>query len=48
MERKGFASVDDAARAPLGGRPDTDEDAHERAGYVGSMRAANRSTEASW
>jgi dihydroorotate dehydrogenase (fumarate) len=42
MERKGFATVDELRgmlSLPLG----TDEAAHERAGYVSVLRAANRS-----
>ena len=47
MQRKGYATVDDL-RGLLSVAPGIDEAEHERAGYVGSMQAANRSTEGSW
>jgi dihydroorotate dehydrogenase (fumarate) len=47
MERKGYATVDDL-RGLLSVAPGVDEAEHERAGYVGSMQAANRGTDGSW
>jgi dihydroorotate dehydrogenase (fumarate) len=43
MARKGFASVDEL-RGILAVAPDTDETAHERAGYVSALREADSST----
>ena len=42
MERKGFTAVDDV-RGVLSVAPGADEDAHERASYVGALRSANSS-----
>jgi dihydroorotate dehydrogenase (fumarate) len=42
MERKGFATVAEL-RGMLSVPSDTDESAHERAGYVSVLRAANSS-----
>jgi dihydroorotate dehydrogenase (fumarate) len=47
MERKGFATVDEL-RGMLSAPPDTDEAAHERAGYVSVLRAANSSVYGPW
>jgi dihydroorotate dehydrogenase (fumarate) len=47
MQRKGYATVDDL-RGLLAVAPGTDAAEHERAGYVGAMRAANQSNEGSW
>jgi dihydroorotate dehydrogenase (fumarate) len=47
MERKGFATVDDL-RGLLAVPPGTDEAAHERAGYVSVLRAANSSFYGPW
>ena len=47
MERKGFATVDEL-RGILSVPADADEDAHERASYVGAMRAANSRTSGPW
>jgi dihydroorotate dehydrogenase (fumarate) len=47
MERKGYATVGDL-RGLLSVAPGIDEAEHERAGYVGSMQAANRSTDGPW
>jgi dihydroorotate dehydrogenase (fumarate) len=41
MARKGFAALDDV-RGLLAVPPETDQELHERAGYVGAMRRANR------
>jgi dihydroorotate dehydrogenase (fumarate) len=47
MERKGFATVDEL-RGLLSVPPGTDEAAHERAGYVSMLRAANSSVYGPW
>jgi dihydroorotate dehydrogenase (fumarate) len=47
MDRKGFTSVDEL-RGILAVAPGTDEAAHERAGYVSALRAANSSTYGPW
>src|SRR5450755_744233 len=47
MERKGFATVAEF-RGKLSVPPDTDEAAHERAGYVSVLRAANSSVYGGW
>ena len=47
MARKGFAAVDEL-RGMLAVPPGTDEAAHERAGYVSAMRAANSSVYGPW
>ena len=47
MERKGFAAVDDV-RGMLSVPADADEDAHERASYVGALRNANSSAYGPW
>jgi dihydroorotate dehydrogenase (fumarate) len=47
MGRKGFAAVDEL-RGMLSVPPDTDESAHERAGYVDAMQEANSSPYGSW
>jgi dihydroorotate dehydrogenase (fumarate) len=47
MERKGFARVDDL-RGLLAVPPGTDEAAHERAGYVSVLRAANSNFYGPW
>ena len=47
MARKGFATVDEL-RGLLAVPPGTDEAAHERAGYVSAMRAANSSAYGPW
>jgi dihydroorotate dehydrogenase (fumarate) len=47
MQRKGYATVDEL-RGLLSVAPGTDEAEHERAGYVGAMQAANRSTDGPW
>ena len=47
MERKGFATVGDL-RGLLAVPPGTDEAAHERVGYVSTMRQANRTEYGPW
>jgi dihydroorotate dehydrogenase (fumarate) len=47
MLRKGFDTVDEL-RGKLSVPSDSDEDAYERAGYVGAMRAANNRTSGPW
>jgi dihydroorotate dehydrogenase (fumarate) len=47
MARKGFAAVDEL-RGILSVAPGTDEAAHERAGYVRSLREANSSAYGPW
>lgn len=47
MVRKGFRSVGEL-RGMLAVPADTDQSAHERAGYVGAMRAANAGAYAPW
>jgi dihydroorotate dehydrogenase (fumarate) len=47
MLRKGFTTVDEL-RGMLSVPSDTDEAAHERAGYVGAMRAANNNPSGPW
>jgi len=47
MARKGFAAVDEL-RGILSVAPGTDEATHERAGYVGALRKANRSAYGPW
>ena len=47
MERKEYGTVDEL-RGLLSVPPGIDEAEHERAGYVGAMQAANRSTDGPW
>ena len=47
MARKGFATVDEL-RGMLAVPPGTDEDAYERAGYVGALREANSGIYGPW
>ena len=47
MARKGFATVDQF-RGLLSVTPGTDEAAHERVGYVRTMRAANSNLYGPW
>ena len=47
MKRKGFTTVDEL-RGRLAVPVDADETAYERAGYVGALREANRSTFGPW
>jgi dihydroorotate dehydrogenase (fumarate) len=47
MDRKGFATLDDV-RGILSVAPGTDEDAHEREGYVSALRDANSSAYGPW
>ena len=47
MQRKGYATVGDL-RGLLAVAPGVDETEHERAGYVGAVQAANRSTDGPW
>jgi dihydroorotate dehydrogenase (fumarate) len=47
MSRKGFVAVDDL-RGLLAAPPGSDQAAHERAGYVSAMRAANAGAYVAW
>jgi dihydroorotate dehydrogenase (fumarate) len=47
MARKGFAAVEQF-RGLLSAPPDSNQAAHERAGYVSAMREANSSVSGSW
>jgi dihydroorotate dehydrogenase (fumarate) len=47
MARKGYAALDEL-RGLLSAPPGTDQSAHERAGYVSSMREANSSAYGPW
>jgi len=47
MSRKGFTAVDDL-RGLLAAPPGSDQAAHERAGYVSAMRAANVGAYVAW
>ena len=47
MARKGFATVDEF-RGLMALRPEPDEAAHQRAGYVSAMEAANDNPYGPW